>query len=207
MTAPGGSQPFKRAPTLGVLTDWLEGDKVYAFKKDLLEKNNIVVWRFHDYWHSTVPDGVLMGVLTAMGWDKYYNEGAPEMITIPAMTLEQIVEKARKQLGAEKMRMVGDLSASCQRILVMPGAAGGKDQIGMLRKYQPDLLICGEVHEWETAEYVRDARHQGLKMSLLVTGHSVSEEPGMEWLLPWLQPKVPGIKITHIPSGNPFTTV
>jgi len=53
-------------------TDWLQGDKVYSFKKDLLEKHGIVVWRFHDYWHSFRPDGILMGVLVAMGWDKYY---------------------------------------------------------------------------------------------------------------------------------------
>jgi hypothetical protein len=29
----------------------------------------------------------------------------------------------------------------------------------------------------------------------------------MEWLVPWLQPKVPGIKVTYIPSGNPFVYI
>jgi hypothetical protein len=38
----------------------------------------------------------------------------------------------------------------------------------------------------------------------LVLGHIVSEEPGLEWTVQWLQPQLPGIKITHIPSGDAF---
>jgi putative NIF3 family GTP cyclohydrolase 1 type 2 len=188
-------------------TEWLEGDKVFAFKKQLLETHNIVVWRFHDYWHAFQPDGVLMGVLTAMGWDKYYNAGAPEIITIPAMTVKEVVHKAKKELSIDKMKFIGDLSASCQRIVILPGAPGGKWQIDMLRKYGPDLMICGELNEWETSEYVRDARHQGLKMSLLVLGHAVSEEPGMEALVSWLEARIKGIPVKHIGSGDPFAWV
>jgi hypothetical protein len=61
-----------------------------------------------------------------------------------------------------------------------------------------------ELNEWETSEYVRDARYLGEKISLIVTGHAVSEEPGMEWLVPVLQQKAPGIPVTHIPSGDAF---
>ena len=187
--------------------DWLEGDKVYAFKKSLLEGHGIVVWRFHDYWHSFRPDGILMGVLTSMGWDKYYNAGAPEIVTVPEITLGEIVAKAKKAMGIDKMKMIGDLSAKCQRIVVMPGAAGGRRQISDIRKYQPDVLICGELNEWETSEYVRDARYQGQKVSLLVLGHAVSEEPGMEALVPWLNARLPGVPVKHIASGDALTVV
>jgi putative NIF3 family GTP cyclohydrolase 1 type 2 len=188
-------------------TDWLEGDKVYASKKALLEEHNIVVWRFHDYWHSVRPDGILMGVLTSMGWDKYYNAGQPEIVTVPSVTLREVVQAAKKAMGIDKMKIIGDLSASCQRIVVLPGAAGGRRQIEVLRKYQPDLLICGELNEWETSEYVRDARYQGQKVSLMVLGHSVSEEPGMEALVPWLNARLPGVPVKHIASGDAFTWI
>lgn len=188
-------------------TAWLENDKVYTFKKDLLEKHGIVVWRFHDYWHSFRPDGILMGVLEAMGWDKYYNAGAPEIITVNPISLQDIVRLAKKSLGIDKMKIIGDLSASCQRIVLLPGAAGGRSQIGFLRKYEPDLLICGELNEWETSEYVRDARYQGRQVSLIVLGHAVSEEPGMEALVPWLNARLPGIAVRHIPSEDAFTWV
>jgi putative NIF3 family GTP cyclohydrolase 1 type 2 len=67
------------------------------------------------------------------------------------------------------------------------------------------LIIVGELAEWETAEYVRDSRAMGTKRSLIVLGHSQSEEPGMKWLVQWLQPKIKDIKVTHVPSNNPFT--
>jgi putative NIF3 family GTP cyclohydrolase 1 type 2 len=188
-------------------TAWLEGDKVYTFKKDLLEKHNIVVWRFHDYWHTFRPDGILMGVLVAMGWDKYYNAGEPEIITVPAVSLKDIVRTAKKELGIDKMKIIGDLSDMCQRIVLSPGAAGGRRQIEMLRKYEPDLLICGELNEWETSEYVRDARYRGQKVSLVVLGHAVSEEPGMQALVPWLEARLPGVPVKHFASGDPFTWV
>ena len=186
-------------------TSWLKNDKVYLFKRDLLEKHGIVVWRCHDYLHSHRPDGVFMGVLTALGWLKYYNPAEPPLLTMPAITLGDIVKKAKKQLSVEKVKVIGNPLQSCQRILLSPGAAGGRSQIAALQKYRPDLLIVGELNEWETSEYVRDARYQGEKVSLLVLGHAISEEPGLQWMVSWLTPKVPEVKVTHIPSGDAFS--
>ena len=185
-------------------TAWLEGDPVFQFKMDLLKKNAIVVWRFHDYWHTHRPDGVLMGVLEKMGWKNYYNKDNPQMINHPGMTLQEIIAQAKKGLGIRQVRIIGDSKQVCKRIALLPGAAGGTMQIKLLQKEKPDVLIVGEVHEWETAEYVRDARAMGTSMSLIVLGHAESEEPGMEWLVPWLQPKVGAIKVTHVASHNPF---
>lgn len=102
------------------------------------------------------------------------------------------------------IRIMGKLSQPCTRIALSPGAWGGRTQIGLLMKEKPDLFICGELDEWETNEYIRDAQHIGEKISLMVLGHTVSEEPGMEYLVEWLQPKLPGMKITHIPSNDLF---
>ncbi|HZE83610.1 MAG TPA: Nif3-like dinuclear metal center hexameric protein [Puia sp.] len=188
-------------------TAWLQGDKVFGFKKDLLDKHQIVVWRFHDGWHTHRPDGIRMGVLSALGWEKYYDVAQPPVVTIPAMRLGDLIAHVKKQLGIEKLKVIGDLSQSCTRIAILPGAGGGRTQIQTIQKFNPDCLICGELNEWETAEYIRDARYQGEKTSLVVLGHSVSEEPGMQWLISVLQPKIPGIRITHLPSGDPFQTI
>jgi putative NIF3 family GTP cyclohydrolase 1 type 2 len=186
-------------------TNWLEQSKVFQYKRDLANKNNIVIWRFHDYIHMNRPDGVLMGVLTKLGWEKYYNEQNPRILQLPSLKLKDIIKLAKNKLGIEQVRYIGDLSMVCKKVGVMPGAAGGRAHINMMIQEDPDLLICGEVAEWEASEYMRDARAMGRDRSLLVLGHAVSEEPGMEWLLPWLQPKVPGVKITHIPANNPFS--
>jgi putative NIF3 family GTP cyclohydrolase 1 type 2 len=186
-------------------TAWLPQDKVYAFKRDLLEKHGIAVWRFHDYWHRHNPDGVRMGVLTSLGWERYYDPGNPGVVSIPTMSLKDIIDHTKEKLGITNLRFIGDLAQPCQRILIMPGASGGRSQIQAFENAQPDVLICGEVAEWETSEYVRDARAMGEQRSLIVLGHAQSEEPGMQWLVSWLQPKIPGVTVSHVAANNPFT--
>ncbi|RRB07204.1 Nif3-like dinuclear metal center hexameric protein [Larkinella rosea] len=187
-------------------TDWLAKDAVFQRKHDLLEKNGIAIWRFHDYWHSHRPDGIRMGVVTALGWEKYMDANNPRLITLPApQSLSQIITHAKTKLGIATMRVVGDLNQSCRRISLMPGASGGRSHILAMSQDKPDLLLCGEISEWETAEYVRDARQQGQKLALGVLGHIMSEAPGMQWLVPWLQPKLPDVTITYIDSKTPFT--
>ena len=163
-----------------------------------------MVWRFHDYWHTHRPDGVQMGVLTKLGWQNYYNAENPRMVVLSAMTLADVMKHAKKSLGIRQVKFIGDPKQVCKRVALMPGAAGGRSQIQLLQAEKPDVLIVGEVAEWETAEYIRDAQAMKLPMSLIVLGHAESEEPGMEWLVSWLQPKVPDIKVTNVPSHYPF---
>ncbi|HYG21047.1 MAG TPA: Nif3-like dinuclear metal center hexameric protein [Ohtaekwangia sp.] len=186
---------------------WLEQDEVYQYKRNLLEKNQVVVWRFHDHWHMHRPDGVLHGVLNDLGWTDFYEAANPLVVEIPAMSLADIIQRAKEKLGIKMVKVVGELQQSCERILMLPGAAGGRSHIENLRTHKPDLLICGEVQEWETSEYIRDARAMGLKVSLLVLGHAVSEEPGMAWLVKWLAPKLPGVAVNHVPAHDPFAWV
>jgi putative NIF3 family GTP cyclohydrolase 1 type 2 len=184
-------------------TKWIEKNEVVAQKQRLLQKNNITIWRFHDYWHSHQPDGILYGVVKKAGWQSYFKPGEPTL-TIPAGSLKNIALHLKTKLGIDHVRVIGDLSRSCKRIALLPGASGGQRQMTVAENERHDILIVGEVHEWETAEYIRDGGLLGNDIALIILGHSLSEEPGMEWLAEWLQPKVPAIKITHVASRDPF---
>ena len=87
---------------------------------------------------------------------------------------------------------------------MIPGAAGGRNQISAASSAKPDVLIVGELSEWETAEYVRDARAAGNKISLIVLGHADSEEPGSKYMADWVKKNIDGVKVVEIPAGNPF---
>jgi putative NIF3 family GTP cyclohydrolase 1 type 2 len=186
-------------------TDWLKEDAVFQKKQALLEKHNIAVWRFHDYWHAHQPDGIRTGMLSALGWEKYVDKNEPRLLIMPVMPLHQLIAYTKQKLGIKQVRIVGDRNQSCQRVLLMPGASGGRNQIAAIERTKPDVILCGEVSEWETPEYVRDARQQGAKLSLVVLGHVLSEAAGMEWLVSWLKPQLPGIPISYVASGNPFS--
>lgn len=189
-------------------TAWLGDDPVLRFKRDLLNKHGIVVWRFHDGIHAHKPDGIRMGVMQAMGWADAYDETQPPLVVLPsALSLLDLITRFKKDLHIDSLRYIGDLAQRCSRIALAPGASGGRKQIGYIQQYQPDLLVCGEINEWETSEYVRDARFQGKEISLIVLGHSVSEEAGLQWLVPVIQKKIPGVSVTHLSSGDAFMTM
>jgi len=187
-------------------TDWLQQDDAYRYKIGLLDKYKIAIWRFHDYWHSHKPDGIIMGNLIKLGWEKYFDANTPRLLTLPTpMSLKSIVSLAKDRLGIPSVRVIGNLKQECKTIYMAFGYMDSRMQIAAIQQYKPDLILSGETREWETVERVRDGQLMGQKTGLLVVSHSVSEEAGMEYAAKWLQPKVPGVKITHIASTNPFT--
>ena len=123
------------------------------------------------------------------------------MATLPSMHLEQVIAYLKEKIGIQQVRYIGDLQQDCSRLLFMLGAAGSKAHFTGLRQIKPDVLICGEISEWETAEYIRDARSKGDKVSLIVLGHIASEETGSEFMATWLKSKFPSINTTFIASG------
>lgn len=184
-------------------TGWVKDNGIVKQKQQLLEKYNMAVWRFHDYCHALRPDAIRYGVVKKAGWLSYDKNEGP-MLTLPAQTLKQLVEHLKTSLGTPQVRVIGNPAQRCARVALLPGAWGGQRQVSIAEAEKPDVMIVGEVSEWETAEYMRDAGLLGNATALVVLGHAVSEEPGMEYFVDWLKPKVEGLAVTHIASGNPF---
>jgi putative NIF3 family GTP cyclohydrolase 1 type 2 len=186
-------------------TDWLKDDDAFKYKMELLNKHKIAIWRFHDYWHRHEPDGIIMGNLLKLGWEKHYDTRKPRLITLPQpMSIKSIAKLAKDKLGISTVRVVGNISQMCTTIYLAFGYMDSKRQIAAIQEFKPDLILSGETREWETVERIRDGLLMGQKTSLIVLSHSVSEEAGMDYAAKWLASKVPGIKIIHIPSNNPF---
>ncbi|WP_075349275.1 Nif3-like dinuclear metal center hexameric protein [Algoriphagus marinus] len=181
-------------------TEWLENDPVYKFKADLLEKHGIAVWRNHDYVHSLTIDGVQAGVVNELGWNDYYQENA--VLHLPKTSLKNLINEIKDKMGVPSIRYVGDLDQIVSKILLLPGAIGGRRQIELLMQEKPDVIIVGESPEWETPEYVRNANEMGEKLSLVVIGHSASEEGGSAFMAEWISKNIPEVAVTHFPSGN-----
>lgn len=192
-------------------TAWLSGNTVYAAKRRLIDAHEIAIWRFHDYLHALQPDATVMGLLEDLGWtshtlpDRPYR--LPYVCPIPPVSLKDLVQSVKEKLGLGPVRVVGDLAMPCRTVGLMLGAPGGQRQITVLEREAIDVLLTGEVHEWEVSEYTRDALRLGRQKALVVLGHAASEEAGMRWVIPWLQARLPGVPITFVPAGSPFQWV
>ncbi|GAA0877922.1 hypothetical protein GCM10009119_08900 [Algoriphagus jejuensis] len=181
--------------------DYLQDDPVFRAKYDLMEKNGITLWRNHDYVHRMQDDGVRIGVVEELGWEKYYTPKSP-ILNIPKTSLRNLINHIKSQMSVPAMRYVGDLEQTCAKVLLLPGAVGGRRQIESIMEHRPDVLVCGESNEWETPEYVRAANEIGMKLSMIEIGHSASEEGGSEFVKKWLNEYMPGLPVHHISSGN-----
>lgn len=186
----------------------LKDDDIYKYKLDLITKNNIAIWRFHDGWHAHKPDGIMWGALLKLGWEKYYDAATPKTITLPQpLSLGSIVELTKKKLNAPQVRVIGDVKKPVKTVFFALGSMPSTQQIAIIQQEKPDLILSGEAREWETCERVRDGFVLGLNTKLIALGHAISEEAGMEYAATWLAPKVNGIKVAYIAGGTPFKYV
>ena len=188
-------------------TDWLNEYPSYLAKRQLIEKSRLVIWRFHDYLHSLPPDSTFMGLLKELKWEATGLPEQPYMCSIQPTTLLDLGESVKKRLGLQTIRVVGDLASRCEKVALLPGFPPAEFQIGSLGKAGADVLITGEIHEWEVSEYVRDAAYLGYKKGLIVIGHAASEEPGLRYIIPWLEERLPGVAFHFVSSGSPFHQV
>ena len=187
-------------------TDWLTDDPIFQEKKEYIEQHNLVIWRFHDNLHRHQPDPTFVGISKALEWEDYFDKGQ-SIFRFPAISLSELALMVKNRLGIKTLRMIGDPDMICQTAGILVGAGGGRNHMEFWRQTEVDVLIVGEIDEWETSEYTRDAVIQGHNRGLIITGHANSEEPGMEWLVEWLRPMFPEVPIYHVPVGDPFVFV
>jgi putative NIF3 family GTP cyclohydrolase 1 type 2 len=184
-----------------------DGDRVLADKKAFIEKNGLIVWRFHDHWHIRRPDGILQGMVRALGWEKLQDPADPEMFSLPRVRLGDLCRELQSKLGTEEVRVVGNMDMILSRVSFLAGAPDSIEQMRSLGRADVDAAIIGETREWETLEYARDAVDEGKAKALIILGHVPSEEAGMEECARWLMTFVTEVPVEFIPSGLPYRVV
>lgn len=177
-------------------SEWLKDDPVYRTKLSVIERSELAIFRYHDYWHRHKPDGIMAGLLRELEWSAYVDEqqATASILTIPAMTISEAAQYLKRMLGIPYVRVAGDLSQTCRHVGILVGYRGGGTMaIPLFNQHNLDLIIAGEGPEWETPEYVRDAVYQGRSNALIMLGHAESEAPGMKYLAEVLAEKYPMI--------------
>lgn len=178
--------------------------EVYQAKRSFIEKNGLVIWRFHDHWHARKPDGIFTGMTEALGWEKYLNTDGPRGFNLPNTSLEGLAKDIQKRLKIRAMRVIGDPQMKVSNVVLSPGFNNPQGMMRALDRPDVDVLIIGESREWEAVEYLRDVITTGKKKGMIVLGHVPSEEAGMNECAKWLKTFVPEVPIEYLPGGEPF---
>jgi len=179
------------------ITTQFADDAVFRAKMGFIEKNNVVVFRFHDHWHAKRPDGMRVGLIKAFGWPD-----AAGTVQLPPTTLGALAADLKTRLGNRAMRVVGDPSAKVSRVAL--GLGYGNPQITA----DVDAVVTGEYQEadsaWDSPEYVLDSTALGQPKGLILLGHEQSEGLGMDECAGWLRAFLTDTKIVFIKAGEPF---
>ena len=185
-------------------TDQLLQDPTFRFKRDFLTRHDMVVFHFHDHWHGRRPDGIATGMIRALGWEKNVNPQNYRMFTFPKTPLADFAKEIASKLKIRTIRVVGDPKLPVERVMTSWGYVSQMPGIPFFAEPDIDVLIVGETREWELVEYVEDAITSGKKKGLIVLGHVVSEQAGMEYCAEWLRGFIKEVPIEFIATAEPF---
>ena len=180
----------------------LKDDPIFMFKKAFIDKHKMVLWRFHDHWHARQPDPVTTALAARLGWEKRQVGADQRYYELPQLTLGELARHIQDKLKVHTLRVIGDPKAVVSRVSLSPGAGGLMAAVGTLP--QADVFVCGEATEWEAIEYARDTIAAGHKKGLILVGHVVTEDPGMEACAQWLKTFITEVPVEWIPTGEPF---
>jgi putative NIF3 family GTP cyclohydrolase 1 type 2 len=185
-------------------TEELLQDPTYQFKLDFLNKNNMIVFHFHDHWHGRRPDGVATGMIRELGWEKNADPQNPRTFTFPGTPLARLAREMETRLKIRTMRVLGDPELPVKRVIASWGYASLTPGIPYFAQPDVDVLVVGETREWELVEYAQDTIASGKKKGLIVLGHVVSEQAGMKYCAEWLKEFIKEVPIEFIAAAEPF---
>lgn len=184
-------------------TNDLTENALYKLKTEFIRKNDMVVWRNHDHMHRMKPDYTVVGELRSAGIPGGENATMrPGILTIPETTLGELAAQVKRSSGARALRCVGDPKAKVSKILIGPGYATPR------MMPEADVVIGGEQQEadggFDNVEYVMDAVSLGMAKGVIMLGHVISEQAGMEDFGNWLKTFLHDVPIQFVPAEEPF---
>lgn len=179
------------------------GDPVLTAKLLFLQTHGLVVWRFSDGWRRRRPDPAVQGLAEALGWSRHAEGEDPSRVTVPSTRLDVLASHVERGLNARGgVRVVGPPEMRVARIALLPGTTPLAAALQALPGV--DAIVAGEVREWETVEYARDAVTAAGNKALILAGRIVSEDPGMGVCARWLETIVPEVRSAWMAAGDPY---
>jgi putative NIF3 family GTP cyclohydrolase 1 type 2 len=181
-------------------TSALQNDDVFRAKEQFVRDERMIVWRFHDHAHLLRPDPLVAGSARALGWAQYASPTEPRIYILPETPLRTLAADIQRRLGGRAIRVVGDPDMTVRRVMLGPGNGVPP----LLSTF--DVSVGGEISEsGGNAAFALDAAAIGQPKAMIVLGHMLSEDFGMQEVADWLRTFITDVPIQWIAAGEPFS--
>jgi putative NIF3 family GTP cyclohydrolase 1 type 2 len=184
--------------------DQLQDDPLYKKKLAYIQAHGLIVYHFHDHWHARRPiDGINFGMASKMGWTPYRDAANSRQYNIPATTLAGLMRSFQSRLKDRTLRAIGDPALAVTKVVASWGNCSSFPGIPYLDG-EADVLVIGEAQDWDLVAYAHDLASVGRKKGLIVLGHVLSEQWGMEFCADWLKGFVKEVPVRFLPLIEPY---
>ena len=200
--------------------EWLEEsqNKTYLAKKKMLDDYGITVWRFHDYIHSGIPvgddyiDGIFYGIAKQTGWDKAIissDVSGAIYLECETTTPREVGKLLKEKWHLSGLKCIGNMDAKVNKIMVCGHVSEGGDSNSLIKKVDENninLLLPLELIDFTLSEYIKDSGQLGYDRAIIAAGHFNLEEPGMEYMVNWIDDALKAhIKTDFVQAGDMYT--
>ena len=180
-------------------------DPITKCKQELVESCSFTIWRFHDFIHHGIGnDGIHDGLIEKLALPGTFDGHRYFALETP-VTPREIAKLLEERAGATHARITGLPDEPVKKISLYLGACGM--QMDAFCSDDSELAIAGEQCEWRNVEQMRDAAQFGMRKTLILIGHGVSEAPGMEQLARKLSETYPEIESRFFDCGDIYSYV
>lgn len=187
--------------------DNYSSDPIAKAKKKIITDSGMTCYRFHDYAHHAFPDLIAEGELRECGLKGTYERGpfyAFNRFTLEEeMNARELAAYLEKTLGIHHIRITGNTDFKGKRLALGFGSVGHITDFVNSDDY--DFMLTGEIGEWNSAEYIRDASELGYKKAGLIMSHCGSERAGMKLVADIIKENHPDLEVLYIESPEVYT--
>lgn len=199
---------------------WLEEsqNQTYLAKKKLMDEYDITVWRFHDYIHSGIPykdgyiDGIFYGLAKETGWqDAIISSDISGAVYLECeeTTPIEVGKKIMKAWNLNGLKCIGNMDAKVTKIMVCGHVNEGGDSNSLIRRIDKEninLLLPLELIDFTLTEYIKDSGQLCMDRAILAAGHFNLEEPGMKYIVNYIDDALKEHIDTHfVQAGDMYT--
>lgn len=168
-------------------------------KEDLLNKNDITLYRCHDLWDLYPEYGVKdqWAKVLGLNFEKSNTHSFLRYANDVDMTVEELAHhiiqqiKPYYQYGIE---VIGDMTKKVKRLGIGTGAC---TDVFEMSEHEVDACLVSDdgINNWTAVQWAMDNN-----LPLIVINHMTCEAPGIECLAKYLNEQLPEVEFTYIPN-------
>ena len=136
-------------------------------------------------------DGIFYGIAKLLGWEnaKLNRDIEGALYYECDSSVKEIAKLLKDNWRLNSLKCIGNMDAKVNKVLVCGHINEGidiKPLINRINKENINLLLPLELIDFTLTEYIKDSGQLGQDKAILAAGHFNLEEPGMEYMLEYL---------------------